>query len=127
MSVALISSFAIIEMPNPSLQNQEAGEQFVNHDLAMDGTNYTYVKSSLDRRLTMTFKNIGRGKMVELQEFFRVSAGKRITFRDWRNKLWQVVFDDDILNFTTQSRSAKSGGGRQEQGTFELVLVEVSA
>ncbi len=114
---------AIMLLPNPILNNEEAVEQSVNHRLAMDGTNYTYVKTGPDRKLTLSFENQGRGKMVEVQEFYRLFAGQRMRFIDWRGDEWNVVFDAAPIDFSTGSRGAPGGGSRQEQGSFELVLV----
>jgi len=123
MSVVLRGSGGVVEMPNPSLNNEEALESQVNYRPAMDGTDFSYVKRSIDSRLTLTFENIGRGKIVELEEFYKLSAGERITFTDWRDAIWDVVFEEGPLDTSAEGRSANSGGGRFEQGTFKLILI----
>jgi len=131
MSVELRAPFAgpttVLLLPNPILENEEAVEQAVNHRLAMDGTNYTYVKTSVNRRLTLTFENQGRGKLVEVQEFYKAFVGERMRLKDWRNDEWNVVFEEAPLDFTTEGRAGINGGSgvRNEQGAFELILVGV--
>lgn len=123
MTVEFRSSVAVMVLPNPSLENEEGAELIVNHRVAMDGTDYTYVKSGSDFRLVLTFENIGRGKLVEAEEFYRASVGEKINFLDHRGNSWVVVFDDAPLDFITDGKSGLSGGERQEQGSFQLVLV----
>lgn len=127
MSVELHAPFAgptaILLLTNPELENEEAVEQLVNHQLAMDGSNYTYVKSGSDRKLTLTFENQGRGKLVEVQEFYKLYAGERMRFIDWRGDQWNVAIETSPLDFTTNGRAAPAGSSRMEQGAFDLVLV----
>ena len=75
MTVSLVGRGEGVIMPNPDLEDVENVEQSVNHRLALDGTNYTYVKSSPYKRLTLTFNNQGRGKIIEVAAFYEANAG----------------------------------------------------
>ena len=121
--MTLKASVAIIDFPNPDLSNTESLDSEVKYKSSMNGTPYTYIKSNLDRKLSFTFSNMGLGKLVELQEFQRIFSGEQLTLTDHRSDQWLVIFDEDSISYSTDSRSFNSGGARKEQGSVTLILV----
>jgi hypothetical protein len=85
----------------------------------MDGTRYSYVKSSDDRRLSFSFTDIGRGKILEVQEFLKKFRGQFIKVVDHRGNAWKVFVDTNPVTFTTNARGAPQG----ERGSFDLEFV----
>lgn len=110
-------------IPSPVVEDTQGLEDQINFGQSMDGTRYTYVKSTNDKRLSYTFQNIGRGKILEIQEFFRTFRGEFIRLINFRGETWKVFVDADSINFQTDKRSVNSGGSRKEAGSFTLEFV----
>lgn len=108
-------------MPNPQLDNTEGRDISVQFRQAIDGTRYTYVKTSLRRKLTYTWENLGRGKLVELQEFYKLYAGKHVRLTDFRGDVWDIIFEAEP-SISTDVLSKKAGAARQESGSVTLEL-----
>ena len=108
-------------LPNPILQDDEGLDVNVNLRQSMDGTPYTYVKSSLRSVITYTFENIGRGKLLELQEFVRLYAGVDIKITDYNGDVWKATIESPV-EFSTDVRSAPAGSIRREAGSFTLTF-----
>ncbi len=129
MSFFLRFSDSITFLPSPILDNTESLDIDLVHRRSMTGVNYTYVKkrSSDRRRFSYTFEAVGRGKLVEVQEFFKQFGGKVIHITDHLGATNSVVFEDDEIAFTTDGRGNPSGasGARQEVGNFTLNFIEV--
>jgi len=107
-------------MPNPQLENTEGRDISANFKLSIDGTRSTYVKSSDRKTLTFTWEDLGRGKLVEIQEFFKLYVGDSIKLTDFRGDQWNVIFGENPIDVSINSRSYNSGGGRKESGSVTL-------
>jgi hypothetical protein len=106
-------------LPNPELDNTESRNISVNHELAMDGTRYTYVKTSARKLLSYTWESIGRGKLVEVQEFYKLYAGERIKVTDFKGNVWDALFQN-APTITTTKLSVNAGAARKESGALTL-------
>lgn len=129
MSFILNGSAGLVLLPNPSLGNTEALSVAVNHRQSMTGVHYTYVKKrdSDKRRFSFTFENMIKGKMAEVQAFFRLSGGEVISITDHLNNNYNVIFAQSNIEFTTTGLgvpSAGVGGSRDEVGEFTLEFIE---
>ena len=123
MSFTMQSLTALTLMPNPDVENSEEVEADVNIRQSMDNTFYTYSRQSNQRRVNYTWSNLGRGKIAEIQEFFKLSYGERLTIKDHRDVQYTVIVEDNTLEFTTTKRTFNSGGPRNEAGTTTLTFV----
>ena len=112
-------------LPNPELDNTEGQDLSLQLRHAIDGTRSTYVKSSARRTLSFAWSNLGRGKIVEVQEFFKLYAGDHVLLEDFRGDIWDVFFAEDPLSMATEKRSANFGGPRTESGSLALEFTGV--
>jgi len=115
----------VVLTPNPKLQDPESIDHGVNFKEAMDGTFYTTVFSSAQKLLTYDFESMGKGKLVELEEFFKLYAGKHILITDYRGESWDVVFTEDTLSTVTEKLAKFASTGRQEAGSITLEFTGV--
>jgi hypothetical protein len=124
MSMTLEAPFnapvTVTILTNPDLDNTEGQDLSLQFKLSIDGTRSTYVKSSARKRMTFTWSNIGRGKLVEVEEFFKLYAGDSIKLTDYRGIQWNVIFGDNPIDINVNRRSLNSGGGRKESGSLTL-------
>ena len=128
MSFLISSGGSILILPNPELGNIEGLSVGINHSLSMTGDNYTYIKkrSSDKRTFRFDFTNVGRGKLIETQEFYKLHGGEEVIITDQFGSINQVIFSSDP-SFTTSSHSVpvSSGtGARDEDGNFTLEFIE---
>ena len=127
MSVELTGPYdsptATTLIPNPIFQDSEQLADELLFRQSMNGANYTYIKSTTDRRISYTFEDVGRGKMLEVQAFLKQFRGQFIKLKNFRNETWKVFVEADTITFTTETLSKNSGGSRQEAGTFTLTFV----
>ena len=125
MSVTLEGPFpgiqTILLLPNPVLDNTKSLDVSVNFSQAIDGSRYTYVKTSGRKRITFTWENLGRGKLVELQEFYKAYAGQSVRLTDFRDNSWDVIMEQEPL-VVMDKRSVNAGASRKESGTVTLEL-----
>ena len=112
-------------LPNPDFGNTESQDISVDFKLSMNGTRYTYVKSSDRKLLTFTWSNLGRGKLIELQEFYKLYAGDHILLTDYREEIWDAIFNTSPLDFSIDTKSSNFGGPRPESGTITLEFLGV--
>lgn len=129
MSFTLRSDTGITILPSPVLSNTEALSVGLEHGQSMSGDHYTYVRrrSADKREFSFTFENVGRGKLVEVQEFFKLFNGERIFITDHQGTTTPVYFQNDAVEFTIDRRSGTTGasGERSESGNFTLNFIEV--
>lgn len=107
-------------LPNPELDNSEGRDISVDFRRSMNNTGYSYVKSSDRKRISFQWEDLGRGKIVEVQEFFKLYAGSHILLTDFRGDQWDVIFADNPVVTEVTKRSDNSGGARKESGTLSL-------
>ena len=110
-------------LPNPDFDNSEAVRDEVEIRQSLDATFYTYIKATDLRELQFTFSTMGRGKIVELQQFFAAFGGEKITFTDLYGETFRCIINGNPLSFTTDNRSFNGGGGRKESGSVTLTLI----
>jgi hypothetical protein len=124
MSLTLQAPFdiatAIIALPNPEFGDEEGLDAEVSYEEALDGTPFTYIVRKNQRKLTFTFENVGRGKMLEMLTFFEQFAHEFIRLTDHNSNTWKVCFSADSLSVTHQMLSSPRGGPRDESGSFTL-------
>lgn len=108
---------------NPDLNNEEGLDLVVDHRRAMDGTRYTYVKSSDKRRLSWGWTNIDRGKMIEVLEFIYEYQGQEIQIVDWRGDVWRGYILTQPFELETNIKHSPCGEVRGEGGDFKIELL----
>lgn len=112
-------------LPNPELENTEGQDISVQLKRAIDGTRSSYVKSSDRKTLNFVWQNLGRGKLVELQEFFKLYVGEQVRLTDFRGDQWNVIFSENPIDVSVNTRSVNAGGARKESGSISLELLGV--
>ena len=124
--MSLATSTLLTVLPNPDLEDSEGWDAEVVSKRAMEGTRYSYIRRPGTKIFTYTFSHIGRGKLVEVQEFFKATAGEAILVTDYRGTVRRMFFREDPITFTTDERSDFTGdtGERSESGTMVLEFVE---
>lgn len=124
MTMVLQAGGASVVMPNPDFGNAEGRDLSLDAQKSMDGTLYSYVQSSGRRTFSYTWSDLGRGKIVEVQEFFKLFAGVAIQLIDHRGTSWLVIFKDATIDASVDSRSA---GSRRESGSITLDFLQDGA
>jgi hypothetical protein len=114
-----------MQLPNPDLDNTEGRSLSVSFKRSMNGARHTTVKSSERKSLVFTWTNLGYGKLVEAQEFFKLYAGDHMFLEDFRGDIWNVIFDINPISITVDGRSVNSGGPRNESGSLTLEFLGV--
>lgn len=109
----------IIQMPDPQLANEEGQRISMDLKTTRNGSLHTYIEKTSDRVLNYTFEGVGRGKIVELQEFFKIHAGNNIRLEDHRGTLWLVKLQSETLDATMDKRAAPI----LESGSFNLSFI----
>lgn len=105
-------------LPNPKLGDSESLTSTVAPKRAMDGTLYTYVKTSNGRRkLTLQFI-MTRLKGEEFKRFLLLYASYQIRMVDHLSRVWVGYFVGNPIEFSTPRRGHPGGGG-------ELMEVEI--
>jgi hypothetical protein len=110
-------------LPNPDFGDTEGLNVQINYREAMDGTPYVYRKNAGSRTITMTWSNLGRGKLVELAEFFKAFIGQTIIINDHEGQAWTAIFDDTSLSINTSKLAQNNPEGRAERGEVTLSFV----
>lgn len=127
MSVELAAPFnaptTITLLPHPQLGNEEGLDTELAYDESVSGNPHTYVQRSGNKRLVLEFANVGRGKMLEVQEFVQAYAGETIRLTDHKGSIWRVVFATTNVSFTVNKKTFSSGGPRSEAGSFRLEFI----
>ena len=111
-------------LTSPEHSNTEGKDQSIQLRKSINSTRYTYVKSSNRKRLEFSWTSLGRGKLVEIQEFHKLFAGNHIKLTDFRGDVWDLIFANEP-NLTMQSRSVNSGAARKESGSISLEFLGV--
>jgi len=103
-------------MPNPQLANTRGQIVQTNLRTSRDGTQYTYNRKGLEKTLSYTFEGVGRGKLVELQEFIKTYQGFQFRIEDHHQVLWLVYITPD----TFQTVMDRRGSPVLESGSITL-------
>jgi hypothetical protein len=110
-------------LPDPEFADSRALEVNLNYQQTLDGTRYTYVKQTDNIRLIYSWDTLGRGKLLELEEFFQAYAGEFIRIIDHNNKIWKAAIAPGELSFETTKLTRSAGGPRTESGTITLEFI----
>lgn len=94
LAAPFLGPVTVSMLPNPSFSDAQGHDVAVNHRRSMDGTSYTYTKTSGKYKLTYSFENISRAKALEIEEFILAFSGEKIRLTNFKNEIWEVV----ILN-----------------------------
>lgn len=124
MTMVLQAGGATVVMPNPDPEDTEGRDLSLDIQTSMNGTLYSYVQSSTRKAFSFTWSDLGRGKIVEVQEFFKLFAGEVIQLIDHRETSWNVIFKDATVDAAIDKRSA---GSRREAGSITLDFLQDGA
>ena len=118
MSIRLKAKQTVTYLPNPAFGDSEALLDQVNKQRAIDGTLYTYVKTTERRKMLFQFR-LTRGKAMELYYFFETYFATEVFLTDHNGIEWRGNFTSNPFDF--------GGAGRDEQQEiqFEFEGVEV--
>jgi len=120
-------SGGITVLPNPSLGNSEALTAEMTHRQSMTADHYTYNRDPgpARRRYVYEFANVGREKLVEVQEFFKQFGGQVITVIDQDDVSRSLIFESSEVPITIDRRGSPSGtvGARHDVGSLSLTFV----
>jgi len=129
----------VLALPDPVIGDTQSLQVTVDYKESIDGTERTYVRGTgfifenPDRTsdnilYTYEFNNVGRGKMLEAQDFLRLFAGYPMQVH-WlahpEHNGTNVFLNQEATVFTHDRLSQSSGGPRQESGSFTLAFVRV--
>lgn len=117
--IRLITPTSTSLLPSPDLANTEEAEDVTIYREMLDGTPYSYVRKGGWSKLSYTFRQVGAGKMLEVQELMIAFTGQKITLIDHRDVAWIVLVAQDSLSVTRQNRADPAG----EAGAFSLNFV----
>lgn len=116
MSMRLAVAQSVTLLPNPDFGDSEGHNVEVNYLEAASGRPYAYKKTTGYRNLEYTWTNLGRGKIEELVEFFKLYIGEEIIVEDQHGVSFRCVLNEDPVSFSTDRRSAPLS----ESGTITL-------
>jgi hypothetical protein len=94
-----------ILMPDPELANSRGQAISSNLRTSRNGTQYTYVRKGLNKTLTYTFENMGRGKLVELQEFIKTYQGSPFRIEDHHGVMWSAFLTPETVETVMDQRA----------------------
>lgn len=105
--------------PNPELNDTKAARNEVAMRRAMDGTRYTYVKSSDRFRFSFTFR-LARMKALELRAFIISYSGSLIRLTDHKDEVWDVYLMNNPFEFNGAGRAEPVPGHEEYTITLDL-------
>lgn len=97
----------IMQLPNPEWGNTESLDVEINHQLTMDGEQYTYVKSGEEsgtRVINLQWNSLTREKQVELSYFLSAYSQHYIKLTDWNDDIWKVRLISEPISFNIDRR-----------------------
>lgn len=116
------SSTTVI-LPNPIFSDSRALDVEVQYYQTINGTRYTYIRQNDGIKLVYTWEVLGRGKLLELEEFLQIYAGEIIQIIDHNSLIWDARLIPGSFSFTTSSLSKNAGGSRTESGDVTLEFI----
>ena len=114
-----LAPVASILLPDPVLANSRGQVISTNLRTSRDGTQYTYNRKNTDKVLNYDFEGVGRGKLVELQEFLKTYQGTQFRIQDHRNVMWLAYLTPESFNTVMSARAFPI----LETGTVSLSFV----
>ena len=88
-------------LPDPQFGDQEANMDTVSRKMAMDGTQYTYVKRRGGRRKLRWVFQVSRNKGLELRAFIQSYYASTIKVVDHHGRTWVGNFTSNPFEFDT--------------------------
>ncbi len=85
-------------LPDPDYEDSEALDVGIIIKNAMDGTDYTYIKSSLNRILSYSLY-LKRSKQLELEAFIKAYYGEDIRLTNHKEEVWVVKIMNELIDF----------------------------
>lgn len=90
-------------LPNPKLGDTENPDHEVKIKRAMDGTKYSYVRSSDYYFLIYSF-TLTRNKSWELEAFINSYHSALIQIQNWKGEIWEGKLENNPFEFTASRR-----------------------
>ena len=112
-------------LPNPQLNDSEAPRHVVTTTRAMDGTLYTYIKTSATDKLNYTFL-LSRMKGLELRAFITAYFRARVRMQNHKGEVWEVYFLNNPFEFDASDGARNAPGGEQITVVLEMEGVKIS-
>lgn len=106
---------------NPELGEGHTIDTGIQWRQAMSGALYSYRKTVAIDKLTLTFNNLTRRKVLEFEAFILNSAGEYIYLRDWRNRLWRGKIVTHPFEWSQVKLGLGQTGERKEDNS---ILIE---
>lgn len=103
MSVRLAAHQTVTYLPNPEFGDSEAILSEVQRKRALDGTLFTYIKTTQRRKLIFQF-NLTREKSLELNAFFQAYHSETILLTDHNDVTWTGKFTSNPFDFNSNGR-----------------------
>lgn len=116
----LIQSSMVV--PNPLLDDTENLVSNLTLRRAMNGDTYTYVKTSNNRVLKLTF-TVDRLKGLEMEAFFDAYNGSNIRMQDWKGRIWKTQIITNPIDFVQTRRYAPGSDRTDVNLEFEGVKI----
>ncbi len=98
MSICLKAHQTITYLPNPTFGDSEAILSEIQKRRALDGTLYTYVKTTTRRKLLLSFI-LTRGKALELNAFIQAYYTTTVSLTDHNGVEWLGKFTSNPFDF----------------------------
>lgn len=114
---------ALTVLPNPDFTDEQAHDIALEYEESIDGTPHTYIRNPSLQRISLTFSNVGRGKLQEVQEFIQLFHGTIIRLTDHNDVVWEGAIENEPVEFTHEVKSDLAGGPRYESGGFSLSFI----
>lgn len=95
----------VILLPDPIKSNEQGQKIAMSLKLTRNGDQHTHVKRTESKTLNYTFQQVGRGKVVELQEFLKLHSSAQIRITDHRDQTWTATLLDSSLSAAIQTKA----------------------
>lgn len=98
--------------PSPKFGDGEAPRLSIDVKQSMNGTTYSYVKSSARSRLQYTL-TLSRMKALELRDFIQAYYRAKVQLTNHKGEVWDGYFVSNPFEFNTDGKSSQPGGANQ--------------
>lgn len=92
LSYPIINPTLTLELPNQNIDYTISKEAPLNYGRAMDGTFYTYKKTTFKKIFTYTFNSLLQSKLTEIETFILTTAGSLIKLVDNDEDIYYCYF-----------------------------------
>jgi len=129
MTVVLKAPLPLLEtttiLPNPQMNDGEAPRHVVKTSRAIDGTLYSYIKTSATNKLNYTFL-LSRMKALELRAFITSYYRAKVQLTNHKSEVWEVYFLNNPFEFNASDGARNVPGGEQINVVLEMEGVKIS-